>query len=174
MTVKEIFEQLTNHMLEGIMIHEQFISYYEFLGLDGYARCHEHHYKQESESYRKIYHYFMSTYNMLLPEPRFPQPQIIPESWHKYTRQEVDLKTKQSAVQQGLERWISWEKDTYSFYQQLYLELINNNKLIDAEEIKCLIYDVKEELSKAEQYQLNKIATNYNMIDIIKEQKKIK
>lgn len=44
------------------------------------------------------------------------------------------------------------------------------DKVYDAEEIKCLIYDVKLELADAEQFQLNKISMNYDMTDIIHEQ----
>ena len=31
MTGEEVFYALTGHMLEGLMIHEQFIDYYDFL-----------------------------------------------------------------------------------------------------------------------------------------------
>lgn len=172
MTCEEIFLKLTNHMLEGIMMHEQFVPYYEFLGLPGYARCHKKHYELESEAYMHICKYYIKTYNKLLPVNKFTQPQIIPTSWLQYTRQEVDAKTKQSAVKEGLEYWVEWEKTTYELYQDIYKELFNLDKIADCKEIDLLISDVKEEVCKAEQYHLEKISTNYNMTDIIEEQKK--
>ena len=108
MTIEEIFSKLTNHMLEGIMMHEQFIQYYDFLGLHGYSKCHKKHYELESNAYMKICRYYLKTYNKLLPPNKFTQPQVIPQSWFQYTRQDVDSKTKQNAVQQGLEHWIEW------------------------------------------------------------------
>lgn len=170
MSIEEIFTTLTNHMLEGIMMHEQFIPYYTFLGLDGYSKCHEKHFKEESKNYRHIYCYYIKTYNKLLPQNEFKQPQIIPKSWLQYTRQEVDNNTKQNAVQQGLEHWLKWEKMTYQKYQELYKELISLNKIADAKEIEMLIFDVKNEVDKVEQYQLEKSSTNYDLIEIIKEQ----
>lgn len=51
-----------------------------------------------------------------------------------------------------------------------YLKILG--KIADCKEIDLLISDVKEEVYKAEQYHLEKISTNYNMTDIIEEQKK--
>ena len=44
MTIKEIYAQIAEHMIKGMMIHEQLANYYDFLGLKGYKRCHEYHY----------------------------------------------------------------------------------------------------------------------------------
>ena len=173
MTGEEVFYALTGHMLEGLMIHEQFIDYYDFLALPNYRKCHKKHYYAEDEAYRHINHYYIKTYNKLLPVHKFDQPEVIPSSWRQYTRQDVDMKTKQTAVKQGLEQWLSWEKDTLVFYQQLYQDLIMNNNVADAEEIKKLILDVQGEIHDITQYQLNKIATNYDMVYITEEQDKI-
>ena len=170
MKTEEIFSTILTRMIKGLMVHEQFTNYYDFLGLCGYSKDHEKHFDEESKAYRRIYHYYITTYNKLLPTSKFPQPKIIPTSWLQYSRQDVDMKTKQNAVQQGLEEWVRWERETYDLYQQLYSELIKLDKFYDAEEIKCLIYDVKLELVDAEQFQLNKISMNYDMTDIIHEQ----
>ena len=172
MTIEEIFVKLTNHMLEGVMIHEQFISYYQFLGLDGYSKCHEKHFKSESKNYRNIYNYYIKTYNKLLPASQFPQPEIIPSSWLQYTRQDVDAKTKRQAIQQGLDRWVKWERATYEFYHEVYNGLIQNKAYYDAEQVLQLMKDVKCELGSIEQYQLDKISTNYDIVEIINEQNK--
>lgn len=169
MTCTEIFTELINHMVEGIMTHEELTNYYQFLGLPKYSECHEKHYYEENKSYRKIYNYYIKTYNKLLPNVRVNIPQIIPEAWFQHIRQDVDMKTKQTAIKEGLEYWLAWEKETYDLYQNLYQELIKLNKIGDAEELKCLIYDVQLEISEIEQYQLNKISINYNMSEIIKE-----
>ena len=48
---------------------------------------------------------------------------------------------------------------------------MNLGKVKDAEMVKDLICDVKNELDDIQQYQLNKISTNYDMVYIIEEQK---
>ena len=172
MTCEEIFSDLTNHMLEGLMIHEQFIDYYDFLGLPGYSKCHKQHFNSENKAYRKINHYYITTKNKLLPKSQFPQPEVIPASWRQYTRQDVDAKTKQNAVKSGLEKWVKWETDTLEFYLTIHKQLMDINEVADAEQVKYLILDVQEELQTATQYHLNKIATGYDMVDIIEEQDK--
>lgn len=82
------------------------------------------------------------------------------------------MKTKQNAIKTGLEYWVNWELDTYDFYQQIHKNLIELNLVADAEKVKDLILDVQEEITTATQYHLNKIATNYDMTDIIEEQDK--
>ena len=170
MTTEEIFTTLTNHMLEGVMTHEQLANYYDFLGLPFYSKCHSKHFYKESKSYRKIYNYYITTYNRLLIEPEFKQPEVIPPSWAQYTRQDVDAATKQKAVKDGLEKWVKWERDTLKLYQDLYKELCNMGHITSAEKLKCLILDVEEEVREAEQYHLNKVATGYDMVYIVEEQ----
>ena len=51
MTVEQIFSEIINHMVKGLMVHEHLANYYDFLGLQGYRQCHEYHYKEESCSY---------------------------------------------------------------------------------------------------------------------------
>ena len=171
MTNEEIFTQVIARMIKGLMVHDQLATYYDFLGLEGYKRCHEYHFLEESKVYRKMCHFYMKEYDLLLPETKFDNPNIIPNAWYGYTRQEVDIKTKQTAVQKGLNEWVRWEDGTSSLYQKLYKELIANGEVAAAAKLADIICHVKEELYTAKQYQLNKISTNYDMTDIIQEQK---
>lgn len=170
MTSEEIFTSAMNHMVEGIMIHEELSNYYLFLGLPAYSKCHEKHFHKENKSYKKLYNYYIKTYNKLIPNIKVDVPEVIPKSWYQYSRQDVDMKTKQNAVQQGLEKWVKWETATFALYQNLYQELIKIGKVRDAIEFKHLICDVKEELETATQYHLNKLSTNFDMVYIIEEQ----
>jgi len=172
MTVEEIFKELIEHNLKGVMIHDELANYYDFLGLPGYKRCHEYHAMMETHSYRELMHYYISRYNKFLPEPKVEPDGIIPASWNGYTRQQVDMKTKQNAVKTGLEKWVNWEKETKGFYEMKYKELMEINEVAAALKVKDLICDVDCELKKAEQYHLNKVATGYNMEGIIAEQHK--
>ena len=43
-SVEDIFANLSAHMIEGLMIHDQMASYYKFLNLRSYAECHEERY----------------------------------------------------------------------------------------------------------------------------------
>lgn len=172
MTCEVIFKEIINHMVEGLMIHEELSNYYLFLGLPKYAKCHEKHYYSENKNYKKFYNYYITTYNKLIPNIKVDVPEVIPQSWYQYMRQDVDMKTKQTAVKAGLEKWVDWEQETYQLYQDMYNELIKLNKIHDAKVVEKLICDVKCELDDIYQYHLNKLSTNYDMVYIIEEQEK--
>ena len=174
MTVEEIFGKIATHMVEGLMFHSQMAEYYQFLGLDGYSQCHEYHFLCESKSYQKIMIDFITYFNKLLPSMQANDPKVIPNSWYKYVRSDVDMSTKRSSVKTSLEKWVAWEKDTQSLYQQMYKELINIGEIAAANRVLDLVKDVTEELHSAEQYLLNKKGTEYDMVDIIEEQHKKK
>ena len=67
MTCEEIFTNLAEHQIKGMMVHEQLANYYDFLGLPGYRNCHEYHFMKERqqinnssaekgiENHRKLY-----------------------------------------------------------------------------------------------------------------------
>ena len=59
MELKEIYSNIVSHMIKGMMIHAQLADYYDFLGLQGYKRCHEYHYMKESCAYRGVSRYFI-------------------------------------------------------------------------------------------------------------------
>lgn len=158
-------------MIKGIMLHEQMANYYDFLGLQGYKRCHEYHYLKESCAYRGICRYFLNHHNRLIPNVSVEDPKVIPESWYKYTRQDVDISTKKSAVKNGISMWVDWERETKKFYEQMWKELMDIEEVASAFKIKELICDVDCELKKAERYQLDKKAVDYDMLTIIEEQK---
>ncbi len=171
MTVEEIFTKTINHILQGIMIHDEFANYYEFLGLEGYAKCHEYHGMLETKAYRKLMTYYITHYNKFIPEPKPTPAEIIPTSWAGYTRQDVDTKTRQSAVKLGLEKWVAHETQTKTLYQQMYKELIALGEIAAANYFNCLIKDVDEELASVVKYHLYKQSMGYDMSEIIAEQK---
>lgn len=171
MELKEIYSKLSEHMIQGMMFHDQMSNYYDFLGLQGYKRCHEYHFLAETLNYRSLCRYFINHHNMLIPETRFDNTSVIPEGWYSHVRGDVDVATKKNAVKTGLTKWVEWERETKRLYQQMYQELMNIGEVASACKIKCFIADVDCELKKAERYWLNKEAIEYNMESIISEQK---
>ena len=158
-------------MIKGMMIHEQLANYYDFLGLQGYKRCHEYHFLQETCAYRGVCRYFINHHDMLIPDEKIENPEIIPASWYDHIRGDVDTSTKKNAVKSGLTKWVTWERETKKLYESMYNELVNMGEVASACKIKELICDVDCELKKAERYWLNKEATGYDMSLIISEQK---
>ena len=167
MTVEEIFSEIANHMIEGLMIHSQLADYYGFLGMDGYQACHNYHFFDESVNYRKILNYYEHHYDKLVIEKRAKDPDVIPESWFNYKRMDVDTETKKNAVKAGFEKWITWEQDTKTLYEVLFKELMDINEVAAAMELKKYICDVTEELAFAKQKMIEISAGGYDISDIM-------
>lgn len=174
MTVEEIFSQLGEHMIEGLMTHSQLSDYFGFIGLDGYQMCHLYHYFDENNNYKKLGNYYLHHYNKIIIETPFKNPSVIPESWYQYTRHDVNATTRKNAIQVAMEKWVNWEKDTKKLYEQLYQALININEIAAAEEVMKYLKDVDEELAKACQKHIELAAIDYDISDIIMEQEELK
>ena len=177
MTIEEIGGLIAQKMLQGTMIHQQLINYYNFLGLKGYQKCHEYHYYEESCAYIDFMSYFINYYNKFLPKYSFDSltaPSIIPQNWYGYKRQDVDTNTKRNAVKNGLQKWISWEKEVKHFLQETYTQLINMNEIDLAIHLQKNIESVSEEIKHAELKYLEIKATDFDMTLIVSEQECLK
>jgi hypothetical protein len=157
-------------MIKGVMIHEQMADYYDFLNLHGYKRCHEYHSKCEMKNLRHLHRYFINHFNRLIEEDPIENPDSIPSSWYRYTRQEVDTNTKRSAVKTGIEKWVAWETETKSLYQKMYTEAMNIGEVAAAKKIACYICGVDKELKWAQRKHLNLLSADYDIGYILGEQ----
>ena len=170
MTIDEIYAEISAHMIKGMMAHEQFANYYDFLGLDGYRCCHEYHFFEESRAFRELSCYFINHHNMLIPYKPVEDPKIIPQAWYAHVREDVDTNTLKNGIKNGMMKWVEWERDTKYLYERMYKELIEINEVASAMKIKELISDVDFELKEATKIYLNKEAIGYDLVSIVEEQ----
>lgn len=169
MTIEEIAIEIAAHMQKGTLIHKAMMEAYEFLSLKGYSKCQEYHYLEENDNYLNFLHYYLSTYQKLI-KPKEIEIDIIPSSWYKYAREDVDNNTRRNAIKELMSKWVNWEKETKRFFSELYKELISLNEIAIAMLIKDYILEVEKELSDAQQKQLELEIINYDLVEIIDEQ----
>ena len=167
MTVDEIFAELKKHALEGMVFHDMMARYYDFLGLRHEKDRHERQYYGETEGYRDLCSYYMGHYNRFIPETKMDQPVVIPETWYRYKRQEVDVGTKTSAVKAGVRKWVEWEQATKQLYEDMTKELIDIGETAAARFLSSYVKAVDDELCEAERKQINLEAINYDLAVII-------
>ena len=172
MTVDEIFSTIATHMLEGIMIHEQLMETYLFLGLKGYAACHEYHYLAESKERNFFLSNTIEHFGRLVETDikRSQTRNLIPKSWYESTREMVDFQTRREAIAAGFDKWIDWEEETKELYSKSYKELLSLDEIQSAELIKGMCLDVEEELVYAKNERLAKASMSFDMVSIIEEQ----
>ena len=68
LTIEEIFNKLSAHALEGIMLHNDFANYFAFVGLHGYEAMQSERFMDESESYSKLQKFYINTYSKILKQ----------------------------------------------------------------------------------------------------------
>lgn len=170
MTAEEIFSRMKAHALEGMVFHDEMARYFDFLNLCGYRDCHKMHYEEETEGYRKLSEYYMSRFNRLLPTAPMDRPNVIPDSWLGYTRQDVDTGTKTSAVKTAIRRWVEWERETKDLYESMYAELLNENEIAAASFVLGYVKDVDDELKTAEKTHLDLESAGYDIGFILSNQ----
>jgi len=173
MTVDEIFSQIGQRMVEGLMAHSQLADYYNFLGLRGFYRCHKYHYFIENKNYKCVSDYYMKHYNKLLAERRFSNPNIIPENWYKYSRLDVTNANRKGFVQAGIEKWVNWEFDTKKLYEAYYKDLLDMGEEAAAIEVAKYLKDVDEELAEAWQKNLELKCVDYDINQIMDMQPRL-
>lgn len=172
--VSEIFGQVSNRMIEGLMTHSQLADYFGFLGLEGYQQCHLYHFFEENCNYKKIAEYYLKHYSKILIEKPFKNPNIVPEDWQQYTREQVNNDVRKNAIQVGFEKQINQEIETKKFYEIHYQNLVKESEIAAAEELAKYITDVDYELAEARQEQIKLMGMDYSVLDIMMEQEKEK
>lgn len=173
MTVEEIFTKLSAHMINGMMFHEQMANYYQFMGFNGYMKCHEYRYLCETMEHRKLNFCYCNLYNKMIPEPKFDNVSVIPANWYRYTRQEVDNSTKRNAVENGVAEWLKWERETVELYKGLYKELSEMGEVTAAGYVCELICNAEKEIQHAEKKQLGLEAAEYSLAFVTGKQDKL-
>lgn len=173
MTASEIFGRINAHQIEGVMLHSQLAEYFGFLNLCGYQRQQECQAMSEFFEHQKTSMYFVSRFNQLLPRAEAKDPEIIPEAWRKYTRQQVDAGTKRKAVRDAFLRWHSWEAETKKLYEQAYADLHEIGEVAAACEVKKLVTSVDCELERVERQRINLECLDYDLSSICAEQDRL-
>lgn len=173
-TVDDVFIELGSHMVEGLMIHEQLMSCYLFLGLEGYAKCHEYRYLDESKAYIRLQRYYSDHHRGILNPGKIDPPDIIPESWINNKKENMDLETRRKAVKAAYEEWIRWETSTKELYNRAYHELLDIGETASALFVGKYVKDVDAELADAMNDKLHKEAIAYDMVSIVEEQESLR
>ena len=173
MNVDDIFSQLISHMRLGLEIHNDFAAIYGFLNLRGYQRCQEYHYYEENQSYRDLQNFYTCQYGKIANIEILPRRDIIPSSWYKYEKTDVDISTRRNGIENVVRKWLEWEQETKHLLISNYKLLYDNEELIAANRIMKLIEDVDEEIQFIKNHQLNLAAIDYDLTIIIPEQEKL-
>ena len=99
---------------------------------------------------------------------------VIPQNWYNYTRYDVDVGTKRSAVKDGFKKWIDWEKSTKEFLNGMLDRLDQSGYRQFTRKIEFLIDEVEKEIAHGEEKMLALENTGYDMNFILQQQDQLK
>lgn len=170
MTIDDIFSDISTHMVEGLMTHDQLATYYCFLNMQGYAKCHLYHYLSESKEYIDLKRYYHKSHNKLIKEKPVTNPKLLPESWYGHYMEDVDTTTKKSAIKTGIESWIDWETETMKLYSKAYKDALSLNEVADTRYIGTLVDGAAKELASAKSTYILLQSCNFDMVMITEMQ----
>ena len=173
MTVEEIFSHLSNHMVKGLMIHEQIANAFGFLNLCGYKKCHEYHYFEESKNYFCLRDFYFDNYGKLIIEEKNDDVNVIPKTWFKYSKQDVDITTKRNSIRDLINIWINWEVEAKKLFEDSYKELYEIGEVASALKIGEFLKETSEELAFARAKQISLASADYDMTLITEEQQRL-
>lgn len=166
MTAGEVYSEVSAHIIEGVMVHDELARYYDFLAIPCYKEMHERHAKEEFCNYHRLNEHFMSVHNRLVPDKSVGRnKEIIPESWYRYSRDEVDVATKKTGIKNGMNAWVNWENSTKEFLKEMLAELTDRE---DRSFIMKLLDDAIEEEKCAHDKMLKLKAVDYSLEYILK------
>lgn len=174
MGVKDIFNKVSDTILKGMMIHEQLMNAYLFMELEGYAKCHEHHYSHETKNHIKVSKYLLDNYGYLIEQGRIEPPELIHPKWYGAHKSELDPKNRIRSVKDLTYSWITWEVEAFDSFNRAYKDLFNEGEFAAAEFIKEFSVETAEELSWARSEALKLEAVNYDPVYIMEEQPRLK
>ena len=117
-TVEEIYNEINSRQIAALMFHRQMADYFDFLGLKGYKRLHQHQYICESKENLKVSHYYINHHGKLLSDSFSGEVKMIPAAWLTANRISVGRSTKQKAVEDGFNAYHAWEAETKAVYEK--------------------------------------------------------
>lgn len=173
MTVEEIFTELASHMKKGLSLHDQLTHLYGFLNLKGYQKQQEYQYLSQSKLYIDLKQYYLNQYQKMIVEKNIEPFNIIPQSWYKYEKINVDVGTKRNTVKDLFKQWLQWEEDTRVLLKDYYKQLCELKEFLSCEKILALLNEVNEEISKLREQQINLESSGYDIIFILEIQQQL-
>lgn len=169
----DVFSEIHNHQIQGVMFHDETASLYDFMGLRGYKRCHEYQALKEFAAARGVSRYAVNHLNKMISESNPTVTRITPSSWKAATRLDVGESDRKTMIKDLFKKWRDWETQTKMFYCKKFKELTDNGYIACANKVNELICDVDCELKSLEREYIALSAVGFDMLYIMQKQDEV-
>lgn len=165
----DVYGEVSDKLVEGMMLHSDHADLFDFLGLKGFKRLHEYGYLHDTGNYRMIHRYAINHLGMIPPQGRQERPTSL-DAYMGRDRMDVAEGERRESVEGSITAWVMWERETKAAYQRAWETLTRIGEVAAARPIEKLIKDVDRELKKAERLHIRIKATGYDMGHIMEMQ----
>ena len=168
----EIFNLISNRLVEATMMHNELSDLFTYLGLKGFAKAQEYQFLSEGYEMREVNRYAISHIGSLIDNSNVKASSYIPSELRNLSRFEVNSMDKRDVVRYAIETWLTWETETKELYSNWCVELNNNHCVASALFVEELVKDVDDELERVSDILVELKNVNFDMNDIALIQKK--
>lgn len=168
----EIFNLISNRLVEATMMHSELGDLFAYLGLKGFAKAHDYQFLSENQDMKLVNRYAIYHIGVLTNSEGVRGSRYIPSELSGVQRTDVNVMDKKDMARYGVETWVNWENETKELYGNWYTELCNNHSVASALFVDHLVKDVDDELKRANSVLVELKNVNFEMRDIVLMQEK--
>lgn len=150
MTPIDVFQKLSNRMVGAMMIHTQLTELFNFIDLKVDAKRQKKQFHEESDGLLKLEKYCAQHHHMLVTSDDPPQVDILDLGLLKEPNTQLSPDDKIYLIQYAMKKWIEWEKESKTIYEDAYRSLVDMSEIASAQFVLNYVEDVDVELSDAE------------------------
>ena len=168
----EVFNQISNRLVEATMMHSELGDLFAYLGLDGFAKTQDYQFLSENYERQLVNRYAIYHLGYVVSNGGVRGSKYIPSELNGVSRVDVNVLDKKDMTRYAVETWVNWETETKELYGNWYVDLCDNHCISSSLFVDGLVRDVDDELKRANEILVELKNVNFEMRDIVLIQEK--
>ena len=162
MSAVDVYGQIADRLVGGMMFHDDHATLMEFLGYQGLKRVHESGYLSDSADLRRVQRYCVSHLGQIAPRGGQKRVPVL-DPLMGMRRGDIDDDTRLNKLRSSMDAWVDWETETKKVYERAWESLMRTNDTSAMRLVEHLIANVDDELSMAVELRLGLQASGWDM-----------
>lgn len=159
------FDKINRRLNTALYFHRKQSDVFNFLGLEGFHKMHEHHYWDEAETARKLKDFVITHCGTLLFDtaPDMDAIKFVPSGLEEMKREDLSHETWLEFIKISFQSYLDWESETLTDYEEAAAEFLKAGKIADYTFMSKLISDVSDEKAELTNIILELQGTGYDL-----------
>ena len=169
--IKHIMKEIYDHKMNGVIVHSDMVTAFDFLHLKGFKKWQEYICEEEVESTNEVQHDFIKHHRVLLePYEGGYRSDVIPIEWYSHSSFDIDAAEVSKHTKRLLHLYHDWEKKTMEFLKEKTKKLVELEAYTEYIEVKEMCEDVYKEIHFLEDFIIEMESVGYDAKYIMKVQ----